>query len=107
MPVRSKTGWFVYVLECRDGSLYTGITNRLEARVDAHNRGKGARYTRSRRPVKLRHHERARDKSAALKREAALKKWSRQQKLSWLAAAAKSTARRRRQSPARRPPRRR
>ena len=105
--MRSKTGWFVYVLECRDGSLYTGITNRLEARVDAHNRGKGARYTRSRRPVKLRHHEKAKDKGAALRREAALKKLSRPQKLSWLAAAARKKSPSRRRFQTRRPPPRR
>ena len=48
--------WFVYILECADGSLYTGITTDLERRVSEHNEGKlGARYTRARRPVKLRY----------------------------------------------------
>lgn len=47
-------GWGVYVVACADGSLYTGITNRLEARLAAHNAGRGARYTRARRPVRLR-----------------------------------------------------
>ncbi len=95
--------WVVYVLQCRDGSLYTGITNRLSHRLEAHNAGTGARYTRSRRPVTLRHHEPVGDKGAALRREAALKKLSRQQKLSWLAAAARRQTRRRRRSPAPRP----
>lgn len=96
------TSWVVYVLQCGDGSLYTGITNRLEYRVAAHNAGRGARYTRSRRPVTLKHHEKVKDKSAALKREAALKKLSRPQKLSFLSqldAAAKSKTRRRRRCP--------
>lgn len=83
------------MLECRDGSLYTGITNDLDKRVAAHNAGKGARYTRSRRPVRLRHREPAKDKGAALKREAALKRLSRPQKLAWLAAAARRRSRRR------------
>ncbi|MFT3840174.1 MAG: GIY-YIG nuclease family protein [Myxococcaceae bacterium] len=106
----SKSGdqtWVVYVLECSDGSLYTGITNRLVYRLAAHNSGKGARYTRSRRPVTLRHQEKAKDKGAALRREAALKKLSRRQKLSWLAAAARLKTRRRRRSPPPRPARRR
>jgi putative endonuclease len=97
--------WVVYVLQCRDGSLYTGITNRLAYRLSAHNSGKGARYTRSRRPVVLKHHEKAKDKGAALKREAALKRLSRRQKLSWLATAArkKSRGQRRFQTPRPRP----
>lgn len=48
-----SSSWTLYVLRCRDGSLYTGITNDLEARVAAHNAGKGARYTRSRGPVEV------------------------------------------------------
>ena len=81
MRNRPAVRWWVYLLWCRDGSLYTGITNRLEARIDAHNRGKGARYTRSRRPVRLAHAERAKDKGAALRREAEVKRWSRKDKL--------------------------
>lgn len=52
--------WFVYIVRCRDGSLYTGATNDLDKRVRAHNAGKGARYTRSRRPVELVFSRRAR-----------------------------------------------
>lgn len=84
-PAASKrarpAGWTVYLVRCRDGSLYTGATNDLERRLDAHNRGKGAAYTRSRRPVELVYQEPAHDRSAALKREAALKKLDRRQKL--------------------------
>lgn len=72
---------FVYMLECCDGSLYTGWTTDLEARVAAHNRGVGARYTRARLPVRLVYWEDAPDRSAALRREAALRRLSRKDKL--------------------------
>jgi putative endonuclease len=78
--------WFVYVLRCRDGSLYTGISTDVEQRVAAHNAGKGARYTRPRRPVAVVHVERKRSRSTALKREAAIKSLSRAEKLSMLRA---------------------
>ena len=80
MSPRRKTGWLVYVLRCRDGSLYTGITNDLPRRLAAHAAGKAAKYTRSRLPVRLAHTEPQRSKSAALKREAAIKKLSRPRK---------------------------
>lgn len=73
--------WFVYMLRCRDGSLYTGYTDDIERRFSVHQSGKGAKYTRSRLPVELVYQESLPDKSAALKREAAIKKLSRQQKL--------------------------
>ena len=73
--------WFVYMLRCRDGSLYTGYTDDVERRVAVHQSGKGAKYTRSRLPVELVYQVELPDKSAALKREAAIKKLSRQQKL--------------------------
>ena len=73
--------WFVYILRCRDGSLYTGYTDDVERRLSVHRSGKGAKYTRSRLPVELAYWEELPDKSAALKREAAIKKLSRQQKL--------------------------
>ena len=66
--------WFVYMVRCRDGSLYTGIAKDVEARVAAHNEGKGAKYTRARRPVVLAYREEAADKGAALRRERAIKK---------------------------------
>jgi putative endonuclease len=76
--------WFVYIVRCKDGSLYTGISTDVARRVDAHNRGRGARYTRSRLPVTLVHLERRRSQSAALRREAAIKTLERRQKLALL-----------------------
>ena len=80
--------WFVYIVRCRDDSLYTGISNDVAARIDAHNGGRGARYTRSRAPVILVHLERRRNKSSALRREAAIKSLDRAEKLALLARAA-------------------
>ena len=80
MPPRPKKCWLVYVLRCGDGSLYTGITNDLPKRLVAHAAGKASKYTRSRLPVRLAHTEPVRSKSAALKREAAIKKLSRRRK---------------------------
>ena len=71
----SDTGmaWVVYILECTDGSLYTGITNDLERRMTAHRMGKGAKYTKHRGPFILRYIESLDTKNAALQREAAIK----------------------------------
>jgi predicted GIY-YIG superfamily endonuclease len=77
---RPSSRWLVYLLHCSDGSLYTGITNDLPKRLKAHAAGKASKYTRSRLPVKLAHSEPQRSRSAALKREAAIKKLSRRQK---------------------------
>ena len=74
-------GWYVYMLRCRDGTLYTGSTNDLERRLAAHNAGKGAKYTRGRRPVTLVYWESCPDRSSALRREYAVKQMSRSQKL--------------------------
>lgn len=68
---------YVYMVRCRDGSLYTGWTTDVERRVAAHNAGQGAKYTRSRLPVALVYWEAAEDRNAALRREAAIKKLSR------------------------------
>lgn len=76
--------WHVYIVRCADDSLYTGCTNDLLRRLTAHNEGKGARYTRSRRPVKVVWSVRVKDKSAALSREAMIKQLSRAEKLSLL-----------------------
>ena len=73
--------WVVYILECRDGTLYTGITDRLEHRLKAHNEGKGAKYTRGRGPVKLLWQEHCTDHSYALRREIQIKRLSRSEKL--------------------------
>lgn len=73
--------WVVYILECRDGTLYTGITDDLDKRLKAHNAGKGAKYTRGRGPVKLRYQELSEDHSRALRREIEIKRLSRTEKL--------------------------
>ena len=79
--VGGNVGWFVYMLRCRDGSLYTGCTNNLAGRLAAHQSGRGAKYTRSRLPVALAYWEELPDRSAAMRREAAVKRLTRAQKL--------------------------
>ena len=76
--------WFVYLLRCRDDSLYCGITDDLEKRLAAHNSGKGAKYTRGRGPVTLVYREECVDHSQALRREIEFKGLSRQEKLAML-----------------------
>jgi putative endonuclease len=76
----SKTGHFVYIVRCRDGSLYAGYARDPRARVSLHNLGKGAKYTRGRGPVRLVYAEACRTMSAALRREYELKQWSRVRK---------------------------
>lgn len=73
--------WYVYILRCGDGTLYTGITDDVEKRLAAHRSGKGAKYTRGRGPLELVYAEEQSDKSAALRREIAIKKLPRQKKL--------------------------
>ena len=85
----SATAWFVYMLRCADGSLYTGITTDVDRRVAEHN-GDGvlaARYTRSRRPVELVYVEAAASRSEAARREAAIKRLDRARKLALCALA--------------------
>lgn len=77
--------WWVYMLRCGDGTLYTGATNNIQRRLAAHNSGRGAKYTRSRLPVELVWREEQPDKSAALRREAYLKTLTRSQKLALIA----------------------
>ena len=69
--------WQVYILQCSDGSLYTGITNNLELRVKTHNSGRGAKYTKNRLPVRLVYKEYTKVKSQSLRRELEIKKLSR------------------------------
>lgn len=71
---------YVYILRCKDNSLYTGWTNDLENRVSMHNKGLGAKYTKGRGPCKLVYFEIFETKSEALKRERAIKKLSKEQK---------------------------
>ena len=73
--------WHVYILQCGDGSLYTGISTNVETRVQRHAAGRGAAYTRSHLPVTLLWTEPMDSESAARKREAEIKRWTRQQKL--------------------------
>ena len=78
---RPAPGWFVYIVRCRDGTLYTGVTTDLLRRVAAHNAGTGARYTASRRPVRALYCEAVASRSAALTREHAIKRLGRAAKL--------------------------
>ncbi|MCI8507118.1 MAG: GIY-YIG nuclease family protein [Lachnospiraceae bacterium] len=72
---------YTYIVECRDGTFYTGWTNHLEERVESHNKGKGAKYTRSRLPVKLVYYETYASKKEAMKREYEIKRLTRKDKL--------------------------
>jgi putative endonuclease len=76
--------WYVYLLECRNGSYYAGISNDVDARFQAHLCGKGARYTRANPPVKLLAMRAYPDRSAASKAECELKRQPRARKLAWL-----------------------
>ena len=82
MGTRNQNNWLIYILECRDGSLYCGITNNLEKRLKQHNgelKG-GAKYTRSHSPCKLVYKEKSASRSEALQREIVIKKMSRDEK---------------------------
>jgi len=80
MAKSSAQTWFVYLLRCADGSLYTGITNDLDRRCKQHDAGTASKYTRSRRPTRLVYQEVWESQSLALKREAAIKSLSRRAK---------------------------
>ena len=73
--------WTVYIVKCSDKTFYTGITNNIKLRLETHNLGKGAKYTKSRLPVTLMYLERVDDKSNALRREIEIKKLNRSQKI--------------------------
>lgn len=77
--------WWVYILRCGDGTLYTGSTDDVERRLEAHRAGKGAKYTRGRVPLELVYSEGCPDRSAALRRECAVKRLTRQEKLRMIA----------------------
>lgn len=76
--------WFIYILQCSDGTLYTGITNNLERRIKQHNDGKGAKYTRGRGPVILLKKFEVETKSQALKMELQIKSLSKDEKLKFI-----------------------
>lgn len=73
--------YFVYIVECADETLYTGYARDLETRIETHNNGLGAKYTQNRLPVELKHFESFETKSEAMKREYAIKRLSRKQKI--------------------------
>ena len=77
MGLPSGSGWFVYVLRCADGTLYTGYARDPQQRTRVHNAGRGAKYTASRRPVTLVYAEPHESLGAALRREYELKQWTR------------------------------
>jgi putative endonuclease len=81
IAIKQKETWFVYIVECRDRTLYIGMTNDVEKRIKAHNTTNASRYTRARRPVRLKYFEQCKTRSAAAKRESALKKITRAEKL--------------------------
>jgi putative endonuclease len=76
--------YYLYILLCSDNTLYTGITNDIEKRMNTHKMGKGSKYVRSRVPFKLIYKEQHPDKSAVCKRESEIKGWTRQEKISTL-----------------------
>jgi putative endonuclease len=82
--VTVPTDWFVYILECADGSLYTGIARNLDDRIKTHNDGTGAKYTRGRLPVKLVYSETTDNRSSASQREHEIKQMPRHLKLALL-----------------------
>lgn len=73
--------WYLYILECADSSFYTGITVDLKQRLEKHNQGIGARFTRGRRPVKIVYHEKQPDRASASRRELEVKKLTREKKM--------------------------
>ncbi len=73
--------WFVYIIECSDGTLYTGISNNVENRINTHNKGKGAKYTKNRRPVVLKKTFKTNNRSEASKLEFKIKKLTRLNKI--------------------------
>jgi predicted GIY-YIG superfamily endonuclease len=91
-PQPTAEEWFVYMLRCADGTLYTGIAKDVSRRCQQHNAGTASRYTRSRLPVELVYKERRTSRSMALKREAAIKGMSRREKLALIRLTARTDA---------------
>jgi putative endonuclease len=84
-PANHLTRYFTYILRCADGTLYTGSTTDVVARERAHNEGRGAKYTAGRGPVRVVYSEAHGSRSAAQKREAQIKRWTREQKAALVA----------------------
>ncbi|MFC1808307.1 GIY-YIG nuclease family protein [Candidatus Omnitrophota bacterium] len=76
--------WYLYIVLCKDNSLYTGITTDIKRRISEHNTGKGGACTAARRPVKLVYHEQRSSKGEALKREAQIKRWTHAKKIAFI-----------------------
>jgi putative endonuclease len=89
---KATTAWYVYLLLCADGTLYAGSTNDLAAREQKHNDGRGAKYTAGRRPVRVVHSEAHESRSAALAREAEIKRWTRARKQALVAGHSRGSA---------------
>lgn len=81
MAKKTKKGWGVYIVKCADNTLYTGIAKDIPGRIKTHNEGMGAKYTRPRLPVTLVYREKSKNRSTATKRELAIKKLTRNEKL--------------------------
>lgn len=79
-----EKSWYLYILRCGDGSLYTGITVDVPKRLEAHQKGKGAKYTRGRGPLELVYQEKCEDHSQALRRELEIKAMTREEKIRFL-----------------------
>ena len=77
---KNKSAWYIYIVKCADKTLYTGIAKDVPKRIEAHNKGKGAKYTASRGPVKLVYQEKTKNRSTATKREIKIKKLTRTEK---------------------------
>ena len=72
--------WFVYIVQCKDNSFYTGLTNDIQKRIRLHNDGQGARHTKLYGPVKLRYYEEFEERFVAMKREKEVKQWPRERR---------------------------
>jgi len=83
--LKKSSPWFAYIIRCADDTLYTGVSNDLDKRLEQHNLGNGAKYTRGRLPVSLVYSEKCADRSTALKRECEIKKLTRSQKADLIA----------------------
>ena len=76
----TKTNWYLYLVRCADDTIYTGISIDVQARINKHNNGRGAKYTSTRLPVRLIYSESQPDRISAMKRELQVKRWSRKLK---------------------------
>ena len=76
----SKNNWYLYLVRCADDTIYTGISSDVQARIDKHNSGRGAKYTQARLPVRLIYSESQPNRISAMKREVEVKKWGKRRK---------------------------